>query len=89
MKTNFKTDEDRYWLSKIICCAIAQAESTIYNPFYSSMPEVKNFLLVQFELRAKCFEFLGKSDPNEELNQKLIANIMSGCCDECENWGGE
>lgn len=77
MKTTFTSDDDKEWLDKIIHRAIMQTESTTYNTLMHKMREVKDYTLFQFEIRKKCFEFLGEEDPNEKINQHLIADLES------------
>lgn len=70
MKTNFESEEDRYWLDRIIWRAIMQGESILFaDPLLN---EIKEYRVHLFELRRKCFEYLEEEDPNEEYLNELI-----------------
>jgi hypothetical protein len=83
MKTEFKTDEEKMYLLKIIHHTIKSIESWIFSPAVMHMiaggdikgvPEISSYNKSMLELRTKCLEYLEEKDPNELFLKRLYDN---------------
>lgn len=65
MKTNFESDEDKFFLQQILMRAVMTTENA-FEPIMND-PQLAEYRKMVFATRAKIFEYLEIPDPNEPV----------------------
>ncbi len=69
MKTTYDTPEEQLLLRDMLHRAAQTTEEALINTYYKRlpMPEIKEYYDHVIAMRAKIYEFLGETDPNEHI----------------------